>query len=226
MNKKYTKKQITEAIAYWENKLNESLLPYDSEGLSRNLENIVARLDDGAQEKFKHDISNLRSLLKDLPSTSATEIPLANQIAQAAVSTFESLLDYQIERSRISEADEYDQDGYDQHGFTHSDTDIYLFDVVDGNGRNRNGNYDHYAVSTDGTVPENEVKKRLDVMAKNWTGNALRNAKREARKRHTEFRSYQIPFNTFKIVNVQHMTKQEYIANGNLGEVRFFGLDD
>jgi hypothetical protein len=59
-----------------------------------------------------------------------------------------------------------------------------LFDIVDQTESIRNGNYDHYAVRTDGTISEYEVKRRLDEMARVWSSNALRNAKREAKKRH------------------------------------------
>lgn len=41
MKKKYTKKQITEAIAYWQKKLNESTLPLDGEIYGRNFKSIL-----------------------------------------------------------------------------------------------------------------------------------------------------------------------------------------
>ena len=61
---------------------------------------------------------------------------------------------------------------------------------------------------TDGTVTEDTVKRILDSMAHNWSSNALRNAKREAKRNHEQLRSYEIPFLTFNIANIQHMTKQ------------------
>ena len=156
MKKTYTKKQITEAIAYWKKQLKAG---------------NYKKLDEDAQS-------------------------------------------------------EYDEHGYDEYGFTKEQTDVFLFDIVDESGRIRNGSYDHYAVRTDGAISEPEVKRRLDEMARVWSSNALRNAKREAKKQHQQLKSYEIPYLTFKVANVKHMTKQQFIEDNSLGEIRFFDIDD
>ena len=156
MNKRYTKKQITEAIAYWKKQLKAG---------------------------------NYKKLDEDAKS-------------------------------------EYDENGRDEYGFTSEETDVFLFDIVDQTGSTRNGNYDHYAVRTDGTIPEHEVKRRLDEMVRAWSGNALRNAKREAKKRHEQLKPYDMPYLAFKVANVKHMTKQQFIEDDSLGEIRFFSIDD
>jgi len=70
---------------------------------------------------------------------------------------------------RQLDEDAHDGSGRDEYGFAPEETDVFLFDVVDETGGIRNGSYSHYAVSTDGTIPENEVKRRLDSMAYAWT---------------------------------------------------------
>jgi hypothetical protein len=54
----------------------------------------------------------------------------------------------------------------------------------------------------------------------------LRNAKKEARKERRQLRPYEISYYTFKIANVQHMTKQQFIEDDSTGEIRFFDLND
>lgn len=122
--------------------------------------------------------------------------------------------------------DEYDEHGRDEYGFTRDQTDVFLFDLIDETGGKRNGAYDHLAVCTNGTIPENEIKRRLNDMAYAWTQNALRRAKKEVRKERRPLRSYEVSLNTFKIDNVQHMTKQQFIEDDSLGEIRFLDLDD
>ena len=46
---------------------------------------------------------------------------------------------------------------------------MFLFDIIDGTGKKRNGAYDHLAVRTNGAIQENDVKRKLSNMARVWT---------------------------------------------------------
>jgi hypothetical protein len=80
----------------------------------------------------------------------------------------EAISYWQKQLRQLNESAYNDQDR-DEYGFTPDETDVFLFDVVDETGSKRNGTYNHYAVLTDGTIPENEVKRRLNDMAYVWT---------------------------------------------------------
>ena len=91
--------------------------------------------------------------------------------------------------------------------------------------KKKNGAYDHLAVRTNGAIQENDVKRKLSNMARVWTQNALRRAKKEIRKEHRQLRSYEVSMNTLNVDNIQHMTKQQFIDDDSLGEIRFIDLD-
>ena len=120
----------------------------------------------------------------------------------------------------------YDENQRDEYGFTRDDTDVFLFNIIDGTGKKKNGAYDHLAVRTNGAIQENDVKRKLSNIARVWTQNALRRAKKEIRKEHRPLHSYEVSMNTFNVDNIQHMTKQQFIEDDALGEIRFIDLDD
>ena len=144
---------------------------------------------------------------------------------QEAISYWEKQLSLGNYKKLNEDENVYDENQRDEYGFTRDDTDVFLFDIIDGTGKKRNGAYDHLAVRTNGAIQENDVKRKLSNMARVWTQNALRRAKKEIRKEHRQLRSYEVSMNTLNVDNIQHMTKQQFIDDDSLGEIRFIDLD-
>lgn len=88
---------------------------------------------------------------------------------QEAISYWEKQLSLGNYKKLNEDENENDKNGRDEYGFTRDDTDVFLFDIIDETGKKRNGAYDHFAVRTNGTVQENDVKRKLSNIARTWT---------------------------------------------------------